>query len=174
MKKIFVIIALAAATAGFAQENTNTKKETITTKTAVKDSKGVEVSSKSVSRSEKQVIGLEDSDKNKVNQDIAMNPVKVDTDVTYGYQGNRFQFLSQKDTEGYRLMTIKDNATNEEYAVIKPTSQNGYYIYSKNGKSSFGYFNQEGNFVVESYNPQTDAIESQTFKLEMGKMKDKR
>ena len=166
MKKILLIFALAAFTTGFAQENTNTKKETITTKTAVKDSKGTKVSSKAVSIDSQQKIELEAGDSNKTNQNVVMTPVKVDTDVTYDYEGNRFQFLSQKDEEGYRLMTVKDNATQDEYAIIKPTSQNGYYIYSQNGKSSFGYFNADGNFVVESYDPETDAIVSQIYKLE--------
>ncbi|QAA81161.1 hypothetical protein EI546_05195 [Aequorivita sp. H23M31] len=167
MKKLVLIFALAAFTVSFAQENVDKKKETVVTKTAVKDNKGVEVSSKAVSKSEQQQLKLNANNPNQVNQEVVMNPVKVDTDVTYGYEGNRFKFMSQKDEEGYRLMTVKDNATNNEYAIIKPTSQNGYYIYSQNGKSSFGYFNEEGNFVVESYDPKTDAIVSQVYKLEM-------
>lgn len=167
MKKIFLIFALAAFTTAIAQENVNTKKESVTTKTAVKDSKGTDVSSKTISTSEEQTIGLEARDVNKTNQSIVMKPVSIDSDVTYGYDGNRFKFLSQKDTKGYRLMTVKDNATQEEYAIIKPTSQNGYYIYSQNGKSSFGYFNEDGNFVVESYDPKTDAIVNQIYILDM-------
>lgn len=167
MKKILLIFALAAFTTGFAQENVNKKKETVVTKTAVKDNKGTEVSSKAVSISEKQKIELSASDANKTNQDVVMSPVKVNSDVTYNYEGNRFKFLNQKDKDGYRLMTVKDNATQEEYAVIKPTSQNGYYIYSQSGKSSFGYFNEEGNFVVESYDPKTDTVVSQIYKMQL-------
>ncbi len=167
MKKLLLIFALAAFTTGFAQENINKKKETVVTKTEVKDSKGTEVSSKAVSTSEKQRLELNAANPNQTNQDVVMSPVKVDTDVTYGYQGNRFKFLSQKDKEGYRLMTVKDNATQDEYAIIKPTSQNGYYIYSQNGKSSFGYFNEDGNFVVESYDPKTDAIVSQIYRMQL-------
>lgn len=167
MKKVLIIFAMAAFTTGFAQENINTKKETVVTKTAVKNSKGTKESTKSVSINQQQKVGLSSSDTNKTNQSIVMTPVKVDTDVTYGYEGNRFQFLSQKDEEGYRLMTVKDNKTRDEYAIIKPTSQNGYYIYSKNGKSSFGYFNQEGNFVVESYDPKTDTVVNEIYKLDV-------
>ncbi len=88
-------------------------------------------------------------------------------DVNYGYNGNRFKFINQKDEDGYRLMTVKDNATQEEYAIIKPTSQNGYYIMSQDGKSSFGYFNANGNFVVERYDSKLGAIVSDVYKLEM-------
>ena len=166
MKKIFLIFALAVFTTTIAQ-NTNTKKETVTTKTTVKDNKGAEVSSKSISKSQKQVIALDAQNPNQTNQNIVMKPAEVNTDVTYGYEGNRFQFLNQKDKDGYRLMTVKDNVTQSEYAIIKPTSQNGYYIYSQDGKSSFGYFNEEGNFVVESYDPETDAVVNQIYRMQV-------
>lgn len=166
MKKILMILALAAITTGFAQENKNTRKETTITKTAVKDNQGVNVTSKAVTTDKVQRIELKADKNNQVNQEMVMSPAKINTDVTYGFEGNRFKFLSQKDHDGYRLMTVKDNKTQEEYAIIKPTSQNGYYIYSQNGKSSFGYFNDEGNFVVESYDPKTDAMVNQIYKLE--------
>lgn len=167
MKKIALIFALAAFTTGFAQKNKNTQKETVVTKTEVTDNKGTTESIKSVSIKQNQKVKLNVADANKTNQSVVMTPVKVNTDVTYAYEGNRFKFLSQKDKDGYRLMTVKDNKTREEYAIIKPTSQNGYYIYSQNGKSSFGYFNEEGHFVVESYDPETDAIVNQVYKMHL-------
>ncbi|MEM0518790.1 MULTISPECIES: hypothetical protein [Aequorivita] len=167
MKKTLLIIALAAFTAGFAQENKNKKSETVVTKTAVKSEKGTEVSTKAVTKTKKQILALDDSDANQTNQSVVMKPAKVNTDVSYDYDGNRFQFLNQKDKDGYRLMTVKDNATQEEYAIIKPTSQNGYYIMSRDGKSSFGYFNADGNFVVERYDANLDAIVSDVYKLQM-------
>lgn len=167
MKKITLIFALAAFTTGFAQKNLNTQKETVVTKTEVKDSKGTTESTKAVSINQKQEVKLATSDSKKTNQNIVMTPVKVNTDVIYAYEGSRFQFLSQKDKDGYRLMNVKDNKTREEYAVIKPSSQNGYYIYSQSGKSSFGYFNEEGNFVVESYDPKTDAVVNQVYRMHL-------
>lgn len=169
MKRVLIIFALAVFTTGIAQENENKKKETVVTKTAVKSEKGTDVSTKAVTQTEKQVIALEDSNTNQTNLSAVMKTIEVDTDVSYGYDGNRFKFLSQKDEDGYRLMTVKDNATQEEYAIIKPTSQNGYYIMSQDGKSSFGYFNANGNFVVERYDPILKKIVSDVYKLEMNK-----
>ncbi|MGO3182012.1 MAG: hypothetical protein ACTIJ9_04195 [Aequorivita sp.] len=169
MKKVLIIFALAAFTTGFAQENKNTKKETVVTKESVKTDKGVDVSTKAETKTEKQTLSLQKTDANKTNQDVVMSPAEVDTDVSYGYDGNRFKFINQKDENGYRMMTVKDNATQEEYAIIKPTTQNGYYILSKDGTSSFGYFNEEGNFVVERYDAKTDAVKSDVYKLEMNK-----
>lgn len=164
-----MILALAAFTTGFAQENKNEKQETVVTKTAVKSEIGTDVSTKAITKTEKQVITLADEDVNQINQTMVMEPTKVNTDVNYGYDGNRYKFISQKDENGYRLMTVKDNATEEDYAIIKPTSQKGYYILSKDGSSSFGYFNAEGNFVVERYDTEKDAIISDIYLLEMNK-----
>ena len=166
MKKILLIVSLAAFTAGFAQENKNEKTETVVTKTAVKTDKGTKVATKAVTQSQQQVIALDDSDQNETNQSVVMKPMEVNTSVSYGYDGNRYQFMNQKDEKGYRLMTVKDNASQEEYAIIKPTSQNGYYIMSQNGSSSFGYFNAEGNFVVERYDSKTNSIVSDVYKLQ--------
>ena len=169
MKKLFIIFALAAFTTGFAQENKNTQQETTLTKKSVKSEKGVEVSTKATTQTQSEVISLDDSDANKTNQTMVMKPVQVDTDVNYSYDGNRFQFMNQKDENGYRLMTVKDNATQEEYAIIKPSTQNGYYILSKDGTSSFGYFNEGGNFVVERYDAKLDAVVSDVYKMEVNK-----
>lgn len=169
MKKLFIIFALAAFTTGFAQENKNTQQETTLTKKSVKSEKGVEVSTKATTQTQSEVISLDDSDANKTNQTMVMKPVQVDTDVNYSYDGNRFQFMNQKDENGYRLMTVKDNATQEEYAIIKPSTQNGYYILSKDGTSSFGYFNESGNFVVERYDAKLDAVVSDVYKMEVNK-----
>lgn len=169
MKKLMIIFALAAFTSAFAQENKNKEKETVVTKTTVTDDKGSKTSSKAISETKEQVISLEKSDARKVNQNIVMKPVEVDTDVSFGFEGNRFQFMSQEDKDGYRLMNVRDNAKNEEYAIIKPSTQNGYYILSQKGESSFGYFNDDGNFVVERYDPKLDAVVSDIYKMEMTK-----
>lgn len=173
MKKILMIIALAAVTTGFAQENKNEKKETIVTKTAVKSEKGTDVSSKAVTKTEKQVVSLSDMDANQTNQTMIVEPTQIKTDVDYDYNGNRFKFINQKDENGYRMMTVKDNATNEEYAIIKPTSKNGYYILSQKGKSSFGYMNENGDFVVESYDADKDAVISTIYKINSSNMNEK-
>lgn len=167
MKNALMIIALAVATTGFAQvdKNKNKKSETVTTKTITRDNKGEDVSSKSITETEKQKMSLNQSERNQVNQSVVMSPVEVDTEVNYGYEGDRFQFVSQEDKNGYRLMTVKDNAKHQEYAIIKPTSQDGYYILSKEGKTSFGYFNAEGNFVVERYDEKNDKIVSDVYKV---------
>lgn len=169
MKKILLIFALAAFTTGFTQENKNTKKETIVTKKSVTSDLGVDVSTTAETKTQKQIIKLDQAEANMTNQNMVMSPTVVNTDINYSYDGNRFKFLNQKDEKGYRLMTVKDNATEQEYAIIKPSTQNGYYILSKDGTSSFGYFNEDGNFVVERYDANLDAVVSDIYKMEIKK-----
>jgi len=171
MKRVLIVLALflAAFTTAFAQENKNEKQETVVTKTAVKSEKGTDVSTKAVTKTQKEVVKLSDNDAGQTNQTMVTEPAQISSDVSYGYDGNRFQFINQKDEKGYRLMTVKDNATTEEYAIIKPTSQEGYYILSKDGTSSFGYFNADGNFVVESYDAVNDVMVSNIYKMEINK-----
>ena len=164
MKKTLLIFALAAFTTAFAQENKNEKTETTTTKTYVKDSKGVDVDTKAVTKTEDEVIALNNASTDKTNFSTMMLPSEVKTDVNYQNDDREFSFEAQ--AEGYKMMAIKDKATNE-YATIRPSSQKGYYIYTQNGDNSFGYFNQNGNFVVERYDAKTDAIVTTIYKLEV-------
>lgn len=147
MKKVLMIFALAAFTTAFAQENKNEKQETVVTKTTVKDSKGADVSTKEVTQTEKQVIALNNSEANQTNQEIVPTPVQVNTDVNYSNEGRNYTF--QTAPVGYKMMT-SDAGTVKDYAIIRPSSQKGYYIMSQDGNSSFGYFNQNGDFVVDA------------------------
>lgn len=42
---------------------------------------------------------------------------------------------------------------------------------SQDGNSSFGYFNQNGDFVVERYDSKTDAIISTVYQLQVKETK---
>lgn len=164
MKRILILTALLFGTISFAQTK-NTETETVTTKRTIKDNRGSRTETKNESQTKDYNMRLADEDANKVNQMAIMEPKEVSKNVSYDFGGQQFQFLDQQDREGYRLMTVKDNSTDKEYAIIKPTSQEGYYIISKDGQSSFGYFNDEGNFIVERYDAKKDKIVSDVYKI---------
>jgi len=44
--------------------------------------------------------------------------------------------------------------------------QKGYYLFNKDGKTSVGYFNQYGNFVVEGFDSNTDNVSTTIFILD--------
>lgn len=167
MKRVIILFAFLISVGSFAQEKKkNTETETVTTKKTVTDNKGSRTSTKTESQTKNINMRLADEDANKVNQMVILDPEEVDTNVSYDFGGEQFQFLNQEDREGYRLMTVKDNTSNKEYAIIKPTSQEGYFIISKEGQSSFGYFNDEGNFIVERYDQKQDKIVTDVYKID--------
>ncbi len=164
MKKLFIIFALAVFTTGFAQDNKSEQKETVTTKITTQDNKGIHTDVEQVTRTESQAIELDPKDAGKIDQDYDLGPTKVQTDVTYKSNGREYIF--ENEANGYKMLDTKDGEK-IDFARLRPTSQKGYYIISQEGNSSFGYFNEDGNFVVESYSPATDAIEKTVYKIEV-------
>jgi hypothetical protein len=172
MKKILIVLALAGFSTAFAQEtkNENEKKTTTITKTTVEDSKGVDVSTKAVTETENQKLALNNFDGTH-NFNTVMQPREIKSDVNYSNDGVSYRF-EPHTTNGFQLMSVGNNDVKPvEYAVLRPSSQKGYYIMSQDGQSSFGYFNQNGNFVVESYDAKNDVVVTTVYKLEMTEKK---
>ncbi|MBZ0326218.1 MAG: hypothetical protein K8F54_01320 [Altibacter sp.] len=163
MKKILIVLAFAAFSTAFAQENINEKTETTVTKTSVKDSKGVDVSTKAITETEKQSIAIEGQIDN-VNFNTSLAPTTVNTSVRYNNEGTNYMFENHK--KGYRMVALTDD-TKDNFAVLKPTSKDGYYILSQKGDSSFGYFDKNGDFVVEYYDAVNDVMISTVYKIQV-------
>ena len=163
MKKILIVLAFAAFSTAFAQENVNEKSETTVTKTTVKDSKGVDVSTKAVTETEKQAIAIK-GQIDSANFDTSLAPTTVNTSVSYNNDGTSYMFEDHK--KGYRMVTLEEDSKND-FAVMRPTSRDGYYILSQKGDNSFGYFNENGDFVVERYDAENDAVVSTTYKIQI-------
>lgn len=162
MKKLILIFALVAFTAVSAQEIEDKKKETVITKTTVQDSDGKEVAAKAVTKTTNQVITVEGT--GELNQSTIMTPTNVNTDVSYSNAGTNYTFEAEK--LGFRMLNT-NNDDGEIFAVLRPSSQKGYYVISQNGNNSFGYFNQDGNFVVDSYDTKTDAVITTIYLLKL-------
>jgi Fe-S cluster assembly iron-binding protein IscA len=169
MKNLMLTVLFLAATGMMYAQDSNTeneKKETTVTKTTVKDSKGVDVNTKEVTKTETQDMALKNFDGTH-NFDTQMLPTKVNTDVDYSNDGVTYRFAPRDDTNSFSLMTYDENDVMTNYATLRPSSQAGYYILTQDGVSSFGYFNQNGNFVVESYDPESDSIVTTLYTLDV-------
>jgi hypothetical protein len=156
-------------------QNKNVKSEVKTTVTTIKDSKGEQKLVKTQEIKETQNIELKDADSNALNKEIKQTPVQVtaitavtangvtnivdvDRSAYYNYNGQKYQ-VSLAET-GYNMYF----PNKEKAAVLRKTSNNNY-IYSTKSKTSFGYFNADGNLVLESYDPTTDKITSEIFEM---------
>ena len=150
----------------------NVKSEVKTTVTTVTNNTGEKKSVKKEEVKEAQKIELKDADSNVLNKEIKSTPVEVTTTTTmsangvtnsvqvdrsayYDLNGERYQVkLSESGYNIYQPNTKKA-------AVLRKTSNNNY-IYSGTNKTSYGYFNADGNLVLESYDPVTDKVTIET------------
>ena len=166
MKKIFIVFALVAFTTGFAQvdKNTNTKETTVVKKTYIEDDKGIDVETQKATIPQQRQLALKNTDVVKTDYSVTMTPITMNTDYSYTYNNNKYGFSA--DANGYTLYQIENSNKNLEYANLKPLGQKGYYLFNKDGKTSVGYFNQYGNFVVEGFDSNTDNVSTTIFILD--------
>ncbi|TDE28838.1 MULTISPECIES: hypothetical protein [Flavobacterium] len=154
-------------------QNKNVKSEVKTTVTTVKNSDGQKKSIKTQEVKEIQKIELKDAESNALNKERKETPVEVtaittitangvtnivdiDRSAYYDLNGEKYQVKLAES--GYTIY----QPNQEKAAVLRKTSNNNY-IYSSKNKTSYGYFDANGNLVLESYDDKTDKITVETF-----------
>ena len=175
MKKIALIVMLGLGAGMYAQEkvNKNVTEETKTTTVTVDNGTEKKKFVKTEKTDKVQDIEFKDDKGNKLNKDIKDTPVKVTKSETisgdgiptqtgsityYTMDGKNFMFV--KDRRGYKISTPQE----PNYGVLRKTS-NGNFIYKTDDKTSFGYFNQKGDLVVESYDNDGEGVIVETYTL---------
>ncbi len=173
MKTIILGMAAFLFTVNIQAQNKNVKSEVKTTVTTVKNSDGQKKSVKTQEVKEIQKIELKDAESNALNKERKETPVEVtaitsitangvtnivDIDRSAYYDLNGEKYEVKLAERGYTI--YQPNA--EKAAVLRKTSNNNY-IYSSKNKTSYGYFDANGNLVLESYDDKTDKITVETF-----------
>lgn len=171
MKNIILIVFLSLGFGLNAQVNKNVSEETKTTTTTVNNGSTPRTVTKTEKVTTQQNIELKDAESKKLNKDMKPTPTQVTSTTTvstngvpvqvssssyYTMDNTRYQFVS--DPAGYRI-SAPDNTS---YAIIRKTANNSY-IYKTKDRTSVGYFDANGNFVVETYDEKTDAMIKQTY-----------
>ncbi|CAM4054344.1 hypothetical protein FLSI110296_11310 [Flavobacterium sinopsychrotolerans] len=173
MKTITLGMIAFLFTLNIQAQNKNVKSEVKTTVTTIKDSKGEKKLIKTQEIKEIQNIELKDADSNALNKEMKDTPVQVtaitavtangvtnivdvDRSAYYNLNGQKYQ-VSLAET-GYNMYL----PNKEKAAVLRKTSNNNY-IYKAKNKTSFGYFDANGNLVLESYDDKTDKVIVETF-----------
>jgi glucan-binding YG repeat protein len=158
-------------------QNKNVKEETKTTTTTIKDSKGESKIVKTEEIKEVQEIEFENANSKKLNKDMKPTPVivtttnevKVDGETKYidvdhssyyDLDGTKYEIKS--DNKGYILLNRNKKTAN---GILRKTSNNNYLFRSKN-KVSVGYFDENGNLVLETYDPKTDSMIKEKYVIE--------
>lgn len=170
---IISMLALLLSISSQAQ-NTNVKSEVKTTTKTIKDNKGEKKIVKTEEIKEVQKIKLEQEKANTLNipmksdQEVDVTKktqvavdgvtqfVDVDRSAYYTYNGQKYQVAIDKS--GYTMAFPES----QERAVLRRTSNNNY-IYKNKDKLSVGYFDADGNLVLETYDEKTDTVVLEKF-----------
>lgn len=156
MKKAILIVALLAGVVVFAQDDN--LESTTTTKTTVRSSKGEKTS---LNREKtKRKARLEVENNNETNQRVRRSQ-EVSKTTRFSVDNNAYKITPDKN--GYIMTMAGKNGTNKPFGKIRKMPDKEFYILTKKDGDSFGYFDRNGNFVVESYDPSSDSVVSKKY-----------
>ncbi len=158
-------------------QNKNLQTEVKTTVTTIKDSDGEKKLVKSEVTKEVQKVEVEAERPGTKNIPIANTPVEVTNTTTvnhngvakvvdvehstyYMLDGMKYQ-LKPEEGGSYTMYTPQ----NKPHGIMRRTSNNNYIFYNKN-KFSVGYFDAEGNFILDTYNNKSDKITTEKFLIQ--------
>ena len=155
-------------------QNQNVTNVTKTTVTTVKDSDGEKQIVKKQDVQEVQSIELQNADSKELNKDLKQTPVQVtsttqitnpdgstrtvDMDRSSYYEANGQKYQVQLDASGYTITSPQS----KKPALLRKTSTNSY-IYRTKDQTAIGYFDTNGNLVLETYDDKSDRVSIQTF-----------
>jgi hypothetical protein len=83
--------------------------------------------------------------------------VETDRSAYYSMGDHKMRFAL--DPAGYTVTS----PTGSREAILRKTSNNNY-IYRTKDQTSIGFFDRDGNFVLETYDDKTDKITTKIFK----------
>ena len=174
MKLIATSILAILVSTGMVAQNKNVTKTSKTTVTTIKDSDGEKQLIRTQNTDQQQNIEFKDADSNALNKDQAATPVEVtstttvtlpdgttrivDVDRSAYYTLGDNQYKVYVDSKGYTMLN-----DNKKAGVLRNLSNNSY-IYKTADRTSVGYFDQDGNLVLQTYNDKTDEITTEIFK----------
>lgn len=174
MKNILKFAFALLLTTSIQAQNTNVTNVTKKTITTVKDSDGTKKVVKEQNIQAKQKIELENADSKTLNKDMKESPIEmtstttvtnpdgttrtVSTDRSSTYQFDGKNYTLSLDPSGY-VVTDSDNV---KLGILRSTSTNSY-IFRGINTISIGYFDINGNLVLETYDDTSDKVTTRTF-----------
>ncbi|WP_395047455.1 hypothetical protein [Flavobacterium sp.] len=173
MKTVFLSVIALLFSMNIQAQNTQT--ETKTTTLTKKDSDGVHKTVKNEVTKEVQKIELGQEKPNTINIPTVDSPVIVttttrvtnpdgstrttDIDRSSYYESSGNKYKLALDASGY-IMTYGDSKP----ALLRKTSTNSY-IYRLKNKIAVGYFDTNGNLIIETYDDKSDKVTIEKFSV---------
>ncbi|WP_310556923.1 hypothetical protein [Flavobacterium sp.] len=156
-------------------QNTNTQTATKTTTSTVKDSDGLHKTVKKEVSNEVQKIELGQEKANTINIPTINSPISVttttkitnpdgstrtvDVDRSSYYESNGNKYRLALDASGYVL-----TYGNSKPALLRKTSTNSY-IFRSEKKTAIGYFDTNGDLIVEIYDDKSDKVTIEKYRV---------
>lgn len=169
MKTIFITVFALMVSLSSQSQNKNVTEVTKTTTTTIKDSDGKKQQVKKEKVKEVQNIELQNSESTMLNKDLKQTPIQVtsttqitnpdgttrtvDVDRSSYYESNGKKYKIDLDASGYKILSPE----NAQAAILRKTSINSYIFVTKD-KTAVGYFDTNGNLILETYDDKTDSI----------------
>jgi subtilase family serine protease len=176
MKTIILSFAICVLTLNATAQIKNITEVSKTTITTTKDSDGEKQSIKKQDIKEVQNVELENPNSNALNKDMKPTQVDVtsktqiinpdgstrtvDLDRSSYYESNGKKVQLSLDANGYSMIMPETKTK----TLLRKTSTNSYILKSKN-KFAIGYFDTDGNLIIESYDDKSDRVSVETFKI---------
>lgn len=174
MKNIMTVAFALLLAAGLQAQNTNVTDVTKKTTTTVKDSDGTKKVVKEQNIKAKQKIELQNADSKELNKNIKESPVEmistttvtnpdgttrtVSIDRSSAYQYDGVNYMLSLDPSGY-IVTDIDNV---KIGLLRATTTNSFIFRGKDS-ISIGYFDVDGNLVLDTYDDTSDKVTTRTF-----------
>lgn len=168
MKTTFITITILLVSSFIYSQNKNVKDETKTTVTTVKNSDGEKKYVKKENVKEVQNIELKEEKPNTLNIETKDSPVSVttttnitnpdgstrtvDIDRSSYYISNGNKYKLELDALGYTI-----NYKDQKPALLRKTTTNSY-VYRSVDKTAIGYFDTNGDLIIELYDDKLDKI----------------
>ncbi len=173
MKSLILSVIAFLFSINIEAQNTNVKTETTTTTRTKKDETGEHKTIKSEVTKEVQNVELGQERPHTVNIPMKDSPVMVttttkitnpdgttrtvDVDHSSYYESNGNKYKLDLDASGY-VMTFG----NSKPALLRKTSTNSY-IYRLKDKIAVGYFDTNGDLIIETYDDKSDKVTLEKF-----------
>jgi len=175
MKTIKIVITLFLFAITIQAQNKQVKETTQTTTTTIKNTDGAKKYVKEENVTEVQKVELQKEKANTLNIETKESPVvvttttkitnpdgstrSVDIDRSAYYESKGKAYKLALDAAGY-TMTFG----NAKPALLRKTSTNSY-IYHVDNTIAIGYFDIDGNLIIENYDTNSDKITIEKFGL---------
>ncbi len=167
-KTVFLVLLMFLFSIKVVAQNTNSQTETKTTTSTLKDSNGEHKTVKNEVINKTQKIEYGQVQPNSINIPTIDSPISVtstttitnpdgstrtvDIDRSSYYVSDGSIYKLALDASGYILTN-----GNFEPSLLRKTSTNSY-IYKSNNQIAIGYFDLEGNLIIENYDNQSDKV----------------